>query len=137
MLSILYHMMIRIRLIFDEMCFPSRLNVRWIHFLGFLVYFKVMNFQKCNSRNPDRAFLSQILFMCFLLVDEIFRFNILAWVTCFVVIAFDSLLVIIKHSLLVIHDHSKTEEYLEYSNLLVLFDCYCFCCYSEMITFMD
>jgi hypothetical protein len=51
--------------------------------------------------------------MCFLLVDEIFRFDILALVAYSVVIRGDSLLVIIRHSLLVIFDRSMIMEYQE------------------------
>lgn len=137
MLFILSRMMIRIHSIFDEMLNPARLSDRWKRFLSFQVYFIIANFQKCNFRNRDRAFLLQILFTCFLLVNEIFRFDILAWVACFIVIAFDSFLVIIKHSLLAVRDRLKTGGYLEHLDQLVLFDCCCFYCYIGMITFRD
>ena len=95
-----------------------------------------MNFQKYNFQNLDRAFLSKTLSMYSLLADEIFRFDILALVAYSVVITGDSLLVIIRHSLLVIFDRSMIMEYQECLNLLTLFGYYYFCCYSEMITFM-
>lgn len=73
--------------------------------------------------------------MCFLLAVLIFRFNILASVACSKTFTFGSLVLI--NSLLTKSFHYLIGVSRECSNLLVLFSCYCFCYYNEMIASMD